>query len=703
MKRTNKNLAAVTMAATMACGAFAVGGTTIGDWQGTNDGWFDWSASGGGSSPTNNPGAAPSQDWPSALYGYSSTTGVTLGTQSLKMTAQSGYSQNLSIKTEYETDSEGNGEVADFLNNTELTFQVAYNANEWAAGSYSAIYMGFNASGAGYGNLGKSYGQPSNDTGNSNDPGGYDPTDYASPGTGGITTRTITFNYANLLPGGTASMESNGSGTWSNTVTATPSSGYVEFLMATINGDNSQTFNGGNFYISNAQFTNTPVNTSWTAMAAPQGNPYNWGSINNFTPYSESTLSGGMPCNAGDTVTFGTSIPTGITETVDLNANQDFQITVGTLIFDNANSNYVIAQGTGGSFSVLNLNGNVYNPSGTTTTGTATIADELGSHTISAPIALGTNTNVAVGTTSGVLTLSGVISGAGGLTLTGVTQATMVGTVVVSGSNTYSGGTTVTGGTLLVEPTSTPATTSALPTGGALTISGGLVQLATGVTAGSQSANPPLTKPTSSVNVSSLAISGSGTLDITNNHIIVNYSGLSTDPIIGSIAAWIKSGYNGNTWTGAGITSSIAASNLGKYGIGYAASSDSGNPAGLSSGQIEIKYTLLGDANLDGKVNGTDFTILATNFNQSVTAGWDKGDFNYDGKINGSDFLLLAGNFNQSASGSAVAGDDLAAVDAFAAANGMSLSPTSVPEPASMGLLAAAGLGMLSRRRRSAL
>jgi hypothetical protein len=69
---------------------------------------------------------------------------------------------------------------------------------------------------------------------------------------------------------------------------------------------------------------------------------------------------------------------------------------------------------------------------------------------------------------------------------------------------------------------------------------------------------------------------------------------------------------------------------------------------------IEIMYTLLGDANLDGKVNGTDFTILATNFNQSVTDGWDKGDFNYDGKVNGSDFLALATNFNQSAGQSAV-------------------------------------------------
>jgi len=290
-----------------------------------------------------------------------------------------------------------------------------------------------------------------------------------------------------------------------------------------------------------------------------------------------------------------------------------------------------------------------------------------------------------------------VISGTGSIGGTGSLTKMGSSTLTLSTSNTYSGGTNVSAGLLIIAPTSTPATTSALPKG-ALTITGGEVQLATGVTAGSQSANPPVTKPASSVNITSLSISGTGTLDITNNHIIIDYSGLATAPIIGSIAAWIASGYNHNTWTGIGITSSTAAGNLGKYGIGYAASSDPGNPAGLSSGQIEIKYTLLGDTNLDGKVNGTDFTILATNFNQSGKA-WDQGDFNYDGKVNGSDFLLLASNFNQSASGSAVAGDDLAALDAFAAANGMSLA--SVPEPASMGLILVAGLGVLARRRRS--
>jgi hypothetical protein len=117
----------------------------------------------------------------------------------------------------------------------------------------------------------------------------------------------------------------------------------------------------------------------------------------------------------------------------------------------------------------------------------------------------------------------------------------------------------------------------------------------------------------------------------------------------------------------------------------------------LSSGQIEVMYTLLGDANLDGLVNGSDFNILAANFNQSIT-GWDQGDFNYDGLVNAADFNDLAANFNQGASGAASAGD-VAALDAFAAANGLSLPTSSVPEPASAVMIVMAATGILCRRR----
>jgi len=48
---------------------------------------------------------------------------------------------------------------------------------------------------------------------------------------------------------------------------------------------------------------------------------------------------------------------------------------------------------------------------------------------------------------------------------------------------------------------------------------------------------------------------------------------------------------------------------------------------------------------------------------------------------------------------SAVSAADLAALDSFAADNGISL--TNVPEPASAGMLVMAGLGILNRKLRS--
>jgi autotransporter-associated beta strand protein len=278
---------------------------------------------------------------------------------------------------------------------------------------------------------------------------------------------------------------------------------------------------------------------------------------------------------------------------------------------------------------------------------------------------------VLVNNSSGNYTISGTgsIGGIAAISKSGSASLTL------STVNSYSGGTIVTAGTLVA------AVHGALGSG-AITVAGGELKLA---------ANTGTTQATT------LSVSGNGTLDISNNAIIVNY-GNETDPI-GSIASFIASGYANGAWNGTGIMSSAAQSNSASYGIGYADAADPGNPAGLSAGTIEIMYTLLGDANLDGKVNGIDFSLMAANFNDTVTNGWDEGDFNYDGKVNGSDFILLADNFNQFASQSSVSSVDAAALDAFAVANGISLE--NVPEPASIAMIGLAGLGMLRRRRRA--
>jgi hypothetical protein len=90
-----------------------------------------------------------------------------------------------------------------------------------------------------------------------------------------------------------------------------------------------------------------------------------------------------------------------------------------------------------------------------------------------------------------------------------------------------------------------------------------------------------------------------------------------------------------------------------------------------------VKFTLSGDANLDGSVNLIDFNKLAANFGQGGRL-WFEGDFNYDGLVNLSDFNLLAGNFGQT----------LAPIEL-----------SNVPEPAWVGLVALSSA--LVRRRRT--
>jgi autotransporter-associated beta strand protein len=333
--------------------------------------------------------------------------------------------------------------------------------------------------------------------------------------------------------------------------------------------------------------------------------------------------------------------------------------------------NNCIGTGDGQTWDTINQNWND-GPGATYSDGDAVLFNDQnnGHYAVTLNSTVNPN-NVAIYNSLGNYTFagSGSIAGAGSLAKYGT------GTATISTVNTYTGGTSVSAGKLIF------AAPGALPNG-SVNISGGILQLASGI---------------GLAQMTSLSISGNGMLDVNNNEVILSYTGASP---VTTIEGYLASGFNGGSWNGPGIMSTAAQSltNGLHYGLGYADGAD-GVVAGLSSGQIEIKYTLLGDANLDGTVNGSDFSILAANFGTGAT-NWDQGNFLYGTSVNGSDFSALAANFGQGDSGAAtpISASDLAALDAFALANGLPLP--AVPEPAAICLLSLCGLGLNVRRRR---
>jgi hypothetical protein len=87
--------------------------------------------------------------------------------------------------------------------------------------------------------------------------------------------------------------------------------------------------------------------------------------------------------------------------------------------------------------------------------------------------------------------------------------------------------------------------------------------------------------------------------------------------------------------------------------------------------------TEVGDLNLDGFINATDLAILAEFFGSSGV-GYGRGNLNCDDFVNATDLAILAGNFG------------------YAAPEG-----AAVPEPATLGLLAAGAAFVIRRRKRS--
>ena len=184
--------------------------------------------------------------------------------------------------------------------------------------------------------------------------------------------------------------------------------------------------------------------------------------------------------------------------------------------------------------------------------------------------------------------------------------------------------------------------------------------------------------------VNTLVVATGARLDLGDNDLVVDYPASTPYPLIRQL---LIDGYAGGAWNGTGIASSVAAATPGsRTALGYAEATDlfTTFPATFSGQMVDnssvlVRYTLTGDATLDGTVGISDFSILGAGYNQS--GDWVDGDFNFDGMIGIGDFSLLASNYNQS----------LPTTTA---------RPSAVPEPATMGIVGLTGL--LARRRRLA-
>ena len=222
---------------------------------------------------------------------------------------------------------------------------------------------------------------------------------------------------------------------------------------------------------------------------------------------------------------------------------------------------------------------------------------------------------------------------------------------------------------------------------GLLEVSGGLLR---------QQQNPgvgPSTLTTSRVNA--LSIQPFAQLDLTNNAMVIDYFGNSPQQDVRNALRETR------------IISSTP--NALSVGIGFGEQVDlaSSFPTttpniffgqSLDSTSLLLRYTLLGDTNLNGTVDFVDLVNLARSFNRPGV--WTNGDSNYDGNVDFIDLVNIARNFNRTLGAPGpIGGLDAGGGASFEAEWARALAI--VPEPTALGSLIGAGFALLRRFRRN--
>jgi hypothetical protein len=152
-------------------------------------------------------------------------------------------------------------------------------------------------------------------------------------------------------------------------------------------------------------------------------------------------------------------------------------------------------------------------------------------------------------------------------------------------------------------------------------------------------------------------LSVTGRLDITDNDLIVDYTGSSP---ITDIEADVASGYNvTGDWLGDGITSSTASLD-GNYTVAVADNAQLPAPFGTAQGgppfsgvdvdltTVLVKFTHRADVDLDGLITPNDASIFGTNYSENDFANWAMGDMDYDGLFTPNDASIFGTFYDES-------------------------------------------------------
>ena len=106
----------------------------------------------------------------------------------------------------------------------------------------------------------------------------------------------------------------------------------------------------------------------------------------------------------------------------------------------------------------------------------------------------------------------------------------------------------------------------------------------------------------------------------------------------------------------------------------------------LTGTEILTRVSYWGDSDLNGVIDGTDYSLIDNGFNNSLN-GWFAGDYDYNGVIDGTDYSLIDNSFNNQGAALFTGEPKLA--------SGV------VPEPTTLCLLSLSVLGILTKRNRN--